>query len=348
MTMQQNALIFQQLEDTFRDMMWVMWIMGAFSPRSLPCAVALWHCQCGILRARTFNCLSTCLSLWQILQQWIGSKFCRCPANLIRVIPATHIHYLTTSHVFTEKLCMASCHAFHACRIPSMCPSLWTGKPPSVKCWVLFSEFLGNPHCKLIKLHPYHRSWSISFLCTGIFSFDSDSPNLNKAADICGHLWTFWQLWQLQVSRYEFWKRQRFITWCAGDSRGQRDADALWICDDLWIERRFLHVDWAYQAFFCGAGDLLDPVDVDQRRSRHIKTYQDLSSFGTGGSLVQRFCLLPGTAHEVWGPKLFPRSSHVSRLQVFGPLAATWIWSSAEPTSPPMSLSWLHWEYWFE
>ena len=146
--------------------MWIMWIMCAFSPRSLPCAVALWHCQCGILRARTFNYIfivmadSAAMDWEQLLQM-----SCKFLSEWYQLAISNTSPYFTTismssfrflldcssisgSHFSTEKLCMAACHAFHACRIRSMCPSLWTGKPPSVKCSVLFSEFLvGNPYC---------------------------------------------------------------------------------------------------------------------------------------------------------------------------------------------------------
>ena len=111
------------------------------------------------------ECLTIFLSSWQILQQWIGNNFCRCPANsyqsdtsypypILRhyqhvILPlSSRLQFYLWFALSTEKLCMAACHAFHACRIRSMCPSLWTGKPPSVKCWVLFSECLvGNPYC---------------------------------------------------------------------------------------------------------------------------------------------------------------------------------------------------------
>ena len=211
--------------------MWIMWIMCAFSPRSLPCAVALWHCQCGILRARMFNYIfivmadSAAMDWEQLLQMSCKflSEWYQLAISNTSPLSACHpsaffsIAVLSLVRTFPQKSC-AWLHAMPSMRAGfDQCVHLF-GRESHHQWSARFSSqnFSSEIHTASVAPQLKHV---LSLLSTGIFS--SRTPWLQTWTN----LRTFWKL---QVSRCEFWKRQRFIIWCAGTKL--RDADGLWVC----------------------------------------------------------------------------------------------------------------------
>ena len=176
--------------------MWIMWIMCAFSPRSLPCAVALWHCQCGILRARTFNYIfivmadSAAMDWEQLLQMSCKflSEWYQLAISNTSPLSACHpsaffsIAVLSLVRTFPQKSC-AWLHAMPSMRAGfDQCVHLF-GRESHHQWSAGFSSqnFSSEIHTASVAPQLKHV---LSLLSTGIFSLaDQDS----KVEQTCGH-----------------------------------------------------------------------------------------------------------------------------------------------------------------